>query len=169
MLAFRPLYLVCAALQRLRPVQWLGDVDHLCPLVGFRSRLFGCRDAQYRARDLVGTIGRASLAPLVPGGHVHGPEILECNIAGTVDRLGNRTVDPLLGRRLHADMVFRTQGLGIDEMPGQRPVAEHVTPEPDRVVDNLFLDLRAVRLQHLAVVRKRKHRFDSRGNIARIQ
>lgn len=57
---------------------------------GLPRRLVRClADRQDRPRHIVRTIGRAALAALVPGGHVDLLEILEADVLGAVDRLGN--------------------------------------------------------------------------------
>ena len=66
-------------------------------------------------------------------------------------------------------MLGRGQGLGVDEMIGQRRVAEPVAPHLHGVVDHLLLGAAAILLEHLAGIGIGEDRLDPRGDVAGIE
>ena len=105
-LAIVPLQLVGRAFQLGRAIQRLGHIDDLGGAV---LLLDGdglvVRHAQHGTGHGVRTIGGATLTALIPSGHIDLFEIVKADVFGAVDRLGDRRVDPLLRRSLHAHML----------------------------------------------------------------
>ena len=169
--AFGPLDFIGVALQIFRPVQRLGQVNHI-------ARVFGCfifglgfdlfADRQNRTGDLVWPIGRAALATAIPCLKIDLLKIVKSDVLGAVDGFGDARIYPFLRRRLHAHVIERGQRLGVNEIVGQGGVAEPFAPQLNGVILDFFLGARAVLLQNLARIGISEHWFDTTGNIARI-
>ena len=115
--------------------------------MGLRGLHFGgFADGQDRARHVIGPVGGAALAALIPGLHVDAFERLKTDIFGHVDRLGDGTVDPTLCGSLHAHVIFWCQRLRVYKVIRQVHFAELLTPECDGIINHFFLGPAAILL-----------------------
>src|SRR6056297_3213084 len=122
--AVGPFQLVGRAFQFRGSVQRFGHIDDLAAILGHLrpclagGLVLGLRDTQHAAGHIIGPVGGAALAAGFIGLKVNILERLEGDIRRTVDRLGNRAVDPALRGGLYFHMILWRQCLRIHEVLG---------------------------------------------------